>query len=82
VVNISFIYFLIIEYPFFSSPELSKSKIEILLLDKKVKKQTALDYVSVIENCELARYAPGSSVNIQSDFEKASRLISTIDKQL
>ena len=62
--------------------ELSKSKIEILLLDKKVKKQTALDYVSVIENCELARYAPGSSVNIQSDFEKASRLISTIDKQL
>ena len=62
--------------------ELSKSKIEILLLDKKVKKQTALDYVSVIENCELARYAPGSSVNIQSDFEKASRLISTIYKQL
>ena len=62
--------------------ELSKSKIEILLLDKKVKKQTALDYVSVIEKCELARYAPGSSVNIQSDFEKASRLISTIDKQL
>ena len=62
--------------------ELSKSKIEILLLDKKVKKQTALDYVSVIKNCELARYAPGSSVNIQSDFEKASRLIATIDKQL
>ena len=62
--------------------ELSKSKIEILLLDKKVKKQTALDYVSVIENCELARYAPGSSVNIQSDFEKASRLIATIDRQL
>ena len=62
--------------------ELSKSKIEILLLDKKVKQQTALDYVSVIENCELARYAPGSSVNIQSDFEKASRLIATIDKQL
>jgi hypothetical protein len=62
--------------------ELSNSKIEILLLDKKVKKQTALDYVSVIENCELARYAPGSSVNIQSDFEKASRLIANIDRQL
>jgi hypothetical protein len=62
--------------------ELNKSKIEILLLDKKVKKQTALDYVSVIENCELARYAPGSSVNIQSDFEKASRLIANIDRQL
>ena len=62
--------------------ELSKSKIESLLLQKKVKKQIALDYVDVIENCELARYAPGSSVNIQEDFEKASRLIASIDRQI
>ena len=62
--------------------ELSKSKIKSLLLDKNVKNQTALDYVSVIENCELARYAQGSSVNIQGDYEKASSLIATIDKQL
>ncbi len=62
--------------------ELSKSKIESLLLEKKVKKQTALDYVAVIENCELARYAQGSSVNIHEDFEKAIRLIAIIDRQL
>ena len=60
----------------------SKLKIESLLLERKVKKQTALDYVKVIENCELARYAPVSSVNISGDFEKASKLITTIDRQL
>ena len=62
--------------------ELSKLKIESLLLERKVKKHTALDYVKVIENCELARYAPVSSVNISGDFEKASKLITTIDRQL
>jgi len=62
--------------------ELSKLKIESLLLERKVKKQTALDYVEVIENCELARYAPVSSVNISGDFEKASKLIAIIDRQL
>lgn len=62
--------------------ELSKAKIESLLLKKKVEKQIALDFVTVIENCELARYAPGSSVNIQADFKKASKLIASIDRQL
>lgn len=62
--------------------ELSKAKIESLLLKKKVEKQIALDFVAVIENCELARYAPGSSVNIQADFKKASKLIASIDRQL
>ena len=62
--------------------EMSKSKIERLLVEKKVNKETALDYVAVIENCERARYAPGSSVNIEEDFEKASKLIATIDRQL
>lgn len=62
--------------------EMSKAKIEGLLVEKKVKKQTALEYVTVIENCERARYAPGSSVHIQEDFEKASKLIALMDRQL
>ena len=62
--------------------ELSKSKIESLLLEKKVAQHTAREFVMVIENCEMARYAPGSSVNIQGDFEKASTLIAQIDRQL
>ena len=62
--------------------ELTKDKIERLLLNKKVNKQTALDFVAVIENCELARYAPGSSVSIKVDYEKASSVIASIDRQL
>ncbi|MBL6870251.1 MAG: protein BatD [Flavobacteriaceae bacterium] len=62
--------------------ELSKSKIEILLKEKKVAQHTAQEFVTVVENCEMARYAPGSSVNIQGDFEKASTLIAQIDRQL
>ena len=62
--------------------ELSKDKIESLLLDKKVKAQTALDFVSVVENCELARYAPGRSVSVKRDYEKASSIIASIDRQL
>ena len=62
--------------------ELTKDKIERLLLNKKVNKQTALDFVAVIENCELARYAPGSSVSIIVDYEKASSVIASIDRQL
>ena len=62
--------------------ELSKSKIESLLKEKKVAQHTAQEFVTVVENCEMARYAPGSSVNIQGDFEKASTLIAQIDRQL
>ncbi len=62
--------------------ELSKDKIERLLVDKKVNQQTALNFVAVIENCERARYAPGSSVSIKGDYEKASSIIASIDRQL
>jgi len=62
--------------------EMNKSKIEILLLNKQVEQQIASDFIELIENCEKARYAPGSSVNIQGDFEKATALIVKIDRQL
>ena len=62
--------------------EMSKEKIERLLLDKKVDGQSAKDFIVVIENCELARYAPVSSVSIKGDYKKAISLIASIDRQL
>ena len=62
--------------------EMSKEKIERLLLDKKVDGQSAIDFIVVIENCELARYAPVSSVSIKGDYKKAISLIASIDRQL
>ena len=62
--------------------EMSKEKIERLLVDKKVDSQSAKDFIVVIENCELARYAPFSSVSIKGDFQKAISVIASIDRQL
>ena len=62
--------------------ELSKSKIQKLLNDKGIDKQISSEYLEVIENCERARYAPGSSINTKEDLEKSSELISKIDRQI
>jgi hypothetical protein len=62
--------------------ELSKVKIESLLRNKKVETNVAKDFISLVENCELARYAPGSKGSIQADYERASRIMATIDRQL
>ena len=62
--------------------ELSKSKIQKLLNDKGIDKQISSEYVEVIENCERARYAPGSSINTREDLEKSGELISKIDRQI
>ena len=62
--------------------EMSKEKIERLLLDKKVNGQSAINFIVVIENCELARYAPDSSVSIKGDYQKAISVIASIDRQL
>lgn len=62
--------------------EMSKEKIEHLLLDEKVDGQSAKDFIVVIENCELARYAPVSSVSIKVDYQKAISVIASIDRQL
>ena len=62
--------------------ELSKAKIESLLKDKKVESDVAEKFILVFENCELARYAPGSDGSIKTDYERASRVMATIDRQL
>lgn len=62
--------------------EMSKPNIKKLLVEKKVQEQAAQEFIESIENCERARYAPGFMVNIQSDFEKASTSIASLDRQL
>jgi hypothetical protein len=62
--------------------ELSKAKIQTLLKTKNVEYEVAKDFISVLENCELARYAPGSDGSIQADYERASKVMATIDRQL
>jgi len=62
--------------------EFSKDKINALLTEKKVDETTIDGFVGLLKNCELARYSPFSNVQMQQDYDKASEVISYLDKQL
>lgn len=62
--------------------EFTKDKIENLLLKRKVELEAVDEFISLIENCELARYTPITQVEMQKDYDKASKTISLIDKQI
>ena len=62
--------------------EFSKDKIATLLTEKEVDEATKEGFVSLLKNCEMARYSPFSDVQMQQDYDKASEVISYLDKQL
>jgi hypothetical protein len=61
--------------------DLSKDKINTLLIEKGVEGNVIKDFESILESCELARYTPIDIVTMQEDYEKAAKTISLIDKQ-
>ncbi len=62
--------------------EFSKDKIALLLVERKVDEKTKEGFIGLLKNCEMARYSPFSKVQMQQDYDLASEVISTIDKQL
>ena len=62
--------------------EMSKERIQDLLLSKGVAPVTVADFVKLLENCEFARYTPASNVAMNQDYERAVEVISQIDKQV
>ena len=62
--------------------EFSKDKIATLLTEKEVDEATKESFVGLLKNCEMARYSPFSDVQMQQDYDKASSVISYLDKQL
>ncbi|WP_296317067.1 BatD family protein [Winogradskyella sp. UBA3174] len=62
--------------------DFSKEKIEILLKQKRVDQTVYNEFISILENCESARYSPITKVTMQNDFDKAAKTISLIDKQI
>lgn len=64
------------------SSEMSKEKITELLLSRKASASTVSDFIILMENCELARYAQSSESAIQQDYDKAVVIISELEKQL
>ncbi len=62
--------------------EMSKDNIQELLLSRNANPEAVNDFIALTENCEIARYAPSSSVTIQQDFDKAVVIISDLEKQI
>ena len=62
--------------------EFSKDKITTLLTEKQVDENTIASFAGLLKNCEMARYSPFSEVQMQQDYDKASEVITYLDKQL
>lgn len=62
--------------------EMSKDRITRLLKEREVDEPTTIEFIGLLESCEFARYTPSSNVAMQQDYDKAVRVISTMDKQL
>ncbi|MFD2822636.1 BatD family protein [Lacinutrix iliipiscaria] len=62
--------------------EFSKDKISDILKEKQVSQNIITEFISILMHCELARYTPITQVEMQQDYEKSSRTISEIDKQI
>ncbi|MGB5553688.1 MAG: BatD family protein [Flavobacteriaceae bacterium] len=62
--------------------EFSKDKIAALLVQKQIDETTKEGFIGLLKNCEMARYSPFSDVQMQQDYDKASEVITQMDKQL
>lgn len=62
--------------------EFSKEKIIDLLNDKQVDESTSDQFIELLKSCEMARYSPFTNVQMKEDYQKASEVISKMDKQL
>ena len=62
--------------------EFNKEKIEELLGNKNINSAALEGFISLLTSCELARYTPLSTVDMQNDYKKAAGVINDLDKQL
>lgn len=62
--------------------DMSKERIKRLLKEQDVDNTVSIEFIALLESCEFARYTPSSTSAMQQDYDKASRIIATIDKQL
>lgn len=62
--------------------DFNKEKIKDLLKERQVEAPVITDFISILENCELARYTPITQVTMKNDYEKSVTTIGAIDKQI
>jgi len=62
--------------------DFSKERIIELLNIKAVETSNIEGFIGLLKSCELARYTPFTNVEMQQDYDKAAKVIVTIDKQI
>ena len=62
--------------------DFNKEKIKSLLSERNVESSVVSEFISILENCELARYTPITQVTMQNDYDKSVTTIGAIDKQI
>ena len=62
--------------------DMSKDRISRLLKERGAEQTITIEFIGLLESCEFARYTPSSTSAMEQDYEKASRVISTLDRQL
>jgi len=62
--------------------DFSKEKIIELLKEKSVDETTTSQFIELLRSCEMARYSPITKVQMNEDYQRASEVISKMDKQL
>ncbi len=62
--------------------EISKEKIAELLQNKGVDANTIKEFITVLNDCDFARYTPTTDVMMKNVYEKTVEILTEIDKQL
>lgn len=62
--------------------EFTKDTIRSLLTERQVQQEGINGFIGLLENCEMARYSPFSQVQMEQDYQKASEVITSLDKTL
>ncbi len=62
--------------------DISQEKISELLLNKNIDTVTIKELITVLNDCDFARYTPTTNTIMKQEFEKAKNIITKIDKKL
>lgn len=62
--------------------DFSKDKIRELLTQRGASESSKNGFMELLGNCEMARYSPFSRSQMQQDYEKASEVITVLDKEM
>lgn len=65
-----------------ATKDLNKSKIQEVLIDKKVSIKDCNTFTQLLTNCEMAKYTPSSQKGMQEDLSKAEKLLEQISKTI